>query len=50
MIQEIAALAAGGKAADYVCKGEAVFIPQGFENITPLQLPFSYSGTANLRR
>jgi len=49
MIKEIAALAAGGKTADYVCRGEAVFIPQGFENISPLRLPFSYSGTTNLR-
>jgi len=50
MIQEIAALVATGKTANYVCRGEAVFSPQGFENISPLRLPFSYSGTTNLHR
>jgi len=49
MIQEIAALAAGVRTVNYTCGGEASLIPQGFENITALRLPFNYSGTTNLR-
>ncbi|MCL1814480.1 MAG: LEA type 2 family protein [Treponema sp.] len=50
MIQEIAALAAEGKAVNYTCGGEAVLSPQGFENFAALRLPFSYSGTTSLMR
>jgi LEA14-like dessication related protein len=50
MIQEILSLAAGGKAVSYTCGGEAALSPQGLENLAALKLPFTYSGTANLRR
>ena len=55
MIQDIVALAAGGKTANYTCGGEAVLIPQinqsfpGLENAAVLRLPFNYSGTTNLK-
>ena len=55
MIQDIVALAAGGKTANYTCGGEAVLIPQigqsfpGLENAAALRLPFNYSGSTNLK-
>ena len=55
LIQDIIALAAGGKAANYTCSGEAVLSPvlsqnfPGLENSAALKLPFNYSGTTNLR-
>jgi LEA14-like dessication related protein len=55
MIQDIVALAVGGKPANYICSGEAALSPlvsdkfPGLENIAALKLPFTYSGTTNLR-
>ena len=56
MIQDIVALAAGGRAASYVCRGEAALSPMlsqnfpGLENVAALRLPFNYSGTTSLTR
>jgi LEA14-like dessication related protein len=56
MIQEIVALATGGKSANYVCSGEAALSPAingkfpGLENVAALKLPFNYSGTVNLKK
>ena len=55
MIQEIVALAALGRSANFVCSGEAALSPvlnqsfPGLENIAALRLPFTYSGSTNLR-
>ena len=51
MIQEIAALAALGRSVNYTCTGGMSLSPRldGFENIAAINLPFSYSGTTNLR-
>jgi LEA14-like dessication related protein len=55
MIQEIVALAAGGRPANFVCTGEAALSPvisqsfPGLENAAALRLPFNYSGSTNLR-
>ena len=55
MIQDIVTLAAGGRAANYVCTGEAALSPvinqnfPGLENAAALRLPFNYSGSTNLR-
>jgi LEA14-like dessication related protein len=48
LVQEIAALAAGGKELSYICGGETTMNPQGFT--APLKLPFTYSGSTKLRR
>ena len=55
MIQDIAALAALGRPANYVCSGEAALKPvlnqnfPGLENVAAMSFPFNYSGTVNLR-
>ena len=55
MVQDIVKLAAGGKAASYICSGEAVLSPEldkklsGIADISALKLPFNYSGTVNLK-
>ncbi|MCL1929381.1 MAG: LEA type 2 family protein [Treponema sp.] len=55
MIQEIVALAALGRSANFVCSGEAALSPvlnqsfPGLENVAALRLPFTYSGSTNLR-
>ena len=50
MIQEIVSLATGGKTVNYTCGGEAALMPQGFENIAALRLPFNYSGNTTIKR
>lgn len=52
VVQEIAALAAGGQTVNYTCGGEAALSPQlaGVpESAAALKLPFNYSGTTRLR-
>ena len=55
MIQEIVALAALGRSANFVCSGEAALSPvlsqnfPGLESVVALRLPFNYSGSTNLR-
>ncbi|GHV85439.1 hypothetical protein AGMMS50230_10470 [Spirochaetia bacterium] len=50
MVQEIAAMAAGGKTVNYTCAGEAILSPQGLEQFAALKLPFNYSGSTGLKR
>jgi LEA14-like dessication related protein len=53
LVKDIVSLAAGGKTANYTCGGETVISPDlntgGFANFAALKLPFSYSGTTNLK-
>jgi LEA14-like dessication related protein len=49
LLRDIAALAAGGKTANYNCGGEVVLSLQAFENFAPLVFPFTYNGSTNLK-
>ncbi|MCL1812097.1 MAG: LEA type 2 family protein [Treponema sp.] len=55
MIQEIVAMAALGRSANFICSGEAALSPvlnqsfPGLESVAALRLPFTYSGSTNLR-
>ena len=55
MIQEIVALAALGRSANFVCSGEAALSPvlsqnfPGLDSIAVLRLPFNFNGSTNLR-
>jgi LEA14-like dessication related protein len=48
MIKDIVALASGGKSASYSCGGEAALSP-AFAGLSPLKLPFNFSGTTSLK-
>jgi LEA14-like dessication related protein len=55
MVQEIVAMAAGGRGANYTCSGEAAISPvlsqnfPGLDNAIAMSFPFSYSGSTSLR-